>query len=1078
MSLNKDRVKVTGTGGAINTAFTLSNPVLSFTSFPDGDVRYCVLSSTGVWQVALGTVAGSTLSRGSVESNSEGTQDQLDFSGLTIQIAQVTSAEYLNVITDKLETIEEGATGDLSSAEIKTLYEDNANTNEYSDGDKEKLEGIAYEATIDQQAIDVPYFPTAPDTSDNVQAAIDSVNIAISGHIQAATTITYDPTEDPVGDSTDVQLTLVDHGKGIEQRVSSNSGILTGGRLSAGIGSTVFEVSAGTGIFTDSHTNPLNTSIIEQSWDTFSGHSIEPEASSLSVVNLSIFIYSSGGNASIVKVAGVPSLSMFRDHIFLGNVKILDGAIVSASAAPAVAKQTGTDVSDILRTVSTLTGGELLSVEGSLSVWMRGGTLFFPGVNWFGNSSNPNLVSFSASSPDNSPAPRNPIIFSSIDRVGNLIFNNSLSIIPESYDNAGVITTLPNSKAVIHRMHILGCGEGQRKYVLQYGQNIYDSAEEAKNNLLTDAIVEPAEIDSMSFLGYVCITKGVTSFDDGTKAWIVSGEGGQVTSSAVQTGNHASLTNLTIPDQHPIEAIGDGTVEGQLVAQLASKTEYKGDAVTDGFYDVNSMVTSGSYLSQVINPLGTSEPPVPTFIGDAYKVWDGIEDLVGDPILPPAFTQVAGGTNVIRSGNLYRTVTSAFIQQLLVIAPEEPSADTNFKAVLIVDPYGATPKSEVFPNIVLSTSEWTIIKSGNTFVPAGTEFLFYIESHSTAGSVLTTSDYTYLKTGNGNPSTGQLIRDNGGTVLKISKVDRLGTDRSGLLASLDINDTIRVTVDGDVSAWELFNIQGVGTDSGAWYEFPIIISNVGTGNIPDNSDVITNIDNYTDGDTKYLEDANYITGTNAEGLISGYLNIGGVDQAVTPNAYGVDVKIQKSNMSSDWKILASSAAGSTDTGGGTTLISWGNILGTLSNQNDLQIALNNKANGPILGGAVDVNTSVPVGALFTDTTYSVGNGGLTEVNFTSAKDGIVTAASAHLDGAKFYEEHIPPINNVGSDNNKVLVAGSVVGSASWKTSPVSTVVSITPPTSPYEGQNWLNSNIGSLYTWYSFGSGQWILSND
>jgi len=54
-----------------------------------------------------------------------------------------------------------------------------------------------------------------------------------------------------------------------------------------------------------------------------------------------------------------------------------------------------------------------------------------------------------------------------------------------------------------------------------------------------------------------------------------------------------------------------------------------------------------------------------------------------------------------------------------------------------------------------------------------------------------------------------------------------------------------------------------------------------------------------------------------------------------------------------------------------------------------------------LAGKVDdsqVLTNVPAGAVFTDTTYSVGDGGLTEINFTSARssklDGIESGATA------------------------------------------------------------------------------------
>jgi hypothetical protein len=51
-----------------------------------------------------------------------------------------------------------------------------------------------------------------------------------------------------------------------------------------------------------------------------------------------------------------------------------------------------------------------------------------------------------------------------------------------------------------------------------------------------------------------------------------------------------------------------------------------------------------------------------------------------------------------------------------------------------------------------------------------------------------------------------------------------------------------------------------------------------------------------------------------------------------------------------------------------------------------------------------VQTAVPVGALFTDTTYSIGDGGLTEINFTSADnsklDGIEANATADQTGAE------------------------------------------------------------------------------
>jgi hypothetical protein len=70
-----------------------------------------------------------------------------------------------------------------------------------------------------------------------------------------------------------------------------------------------------------------------------------------------------------------------------------------------------------------------------------------------------------------------------------------------------------------------------------------------------------------------------------------------------------------------------------------------------------------------------------------------------------------------------------------------------------------------------------------------------------------------------------------------------------------------------------------------------------------------------------------------------------------------------------------------------------------------------------LAGKVDdsqVLTNVPAGAVFTDTTYSVGNGGLTEINFTSAR-------SSKLDGIEAGAEVNVP-TNLGSGTTSTTVS--------------------------------------------------------
>lgn len=66
----------------------------------------------------------------------------------------------------------------LSDAEIKTKYENNPDTNAFTDAEKTKLAGIEAGATADQIAIEVPYSNISSGLSaTEVQSAIDEVNI-------------------------------------------------------------------------------------------------------------------------------------------------------------------------------------------------------------------------------------------------------------------------------------------------------------------------------------------------------------------------------------------------------------------------------------------------------------------------------------------------------------------------------------------------------------------------------------------------------------------------------------------------------------------------------------------------------------------------------------------------------------------------------------------------------------------------------------------------------------------------------------------------------------------------------------
>ena len=75
--------------------------------------------------------------------------------GGTITVSSTVDGRDVAADGTKLDGIESGATADQTNAEIKTAYEANADTNEFSDAEQSKLAGIETAATADQTASEI-----------------------------------------------------------------------------------------------------------------------------------------------------------------------------------------------------------------------------------------------------------------------------------------------------------------------------------------------------------------------------------------------------------------------------------------------------------------------------------------------------------------------------------------------------------------------------------------------------------------------------------------------------------------------------------------------------------------------------------------------------------------------------------------------------------------------------------------------------------------------------------------------------------------------------------------------------------
>lgn len=74
---------------------------------------------------------------------------------ITMAAAETVDGRDLSADGTKLDGVETGATADQTNAEIKTAYEANVDTNEFSDAEQTKLAGIETSATADQTGAEI-----------------------------------------------------------------------------------------------------------------------------------------------------------------------------------------------------------------------------------------------------------------------------------------------------------------------------------------------------------------------------------------------------------------------------------------------------------------------------------------------------------------------------------------------------------------------------------------------------------------------------------------------------------------------------------------------------------------------------------------------------------------------------------------------------------------------------------------------------------------------------------------------------------------------------------------------------------
>ncbi len=279
----------------------------------------------------------------------------------------------------------------------------------------------------------------------------------------------------------------------------ASTGINTGGGLSIGVTTGTFDITEGEGFFIDANADFNN---IELNSVTIAART------NIAITNIltnPVSYISVDKNDNIIQSTTFPTAIERRAAIFLGVVVHSDNVTVNATNnLPIIANNPMSQMYDRWMSQGDYFNikGNLFSFNGNnLNINKSIGDVFKTSINYDTDKNNPHIKTFSA---DNALTFRYRLQNSNEDA-------DTIVIDPNNYDVGGIKTTVPSNKYTIQRIDIFPSGLVR----IQYGQNLYDSLEDAEANVALEPFVIEPNINENGLLRcHLIIEEGSTDLSD------------------------------------------------------------------------------------------------------------------------------------------------------------------------------------------------------------------------------------------------------------------------------------------------------------------------------------------------------------------------------------------------------------------------------------------------------------------------------------------------------------------------------------------------------------------------------------